>query len=647
MTKGIKNKNTTSKLDEKKIDLMRKLRMHGASYDQIRDHCGISIGSVSKYCKGVQMLPESMRNNILAPLQDAIEPALLEARSPTYSNILKEKNLTNIDYLIDSHVDGMRFAADTPKKEREELIFAVPLERLQKTMREPTGYKSPLSVWKWAKYYLEGPEGRFLTHTPHKWSKLQKDMFSYWERHQRLMVETFRDAGKTMMADAVLLYCICENPESNYFVMSETKYKAGKRVKHIGDILLTNPRIIADYGFLPHVDKYEGHNQSWKLDEITVKRKFKQTDPTLMSFSSDSSNATGAHFAGGVFDDVWSFKLEGNSLQNKIKWLGWYDGELEGCLENAWELWILTRKGVTDLYQDIEDRQFHVVYKKPAIKKFPTQWEALYKKVEGKKVFSHIVDYSKDGEITDDGNGRFSMEFFLEKMKKMAADKWESEYQLNPTAAKGVFWKHRDLRWFSGHETWMHKRRTNKQMNLLRIVGFMDLAFGKSSRADYTALTIVALFDHKYYLLELYLKRGASELQMAEMIKQAYATFPLREVYIEADLQQTDRVHALKARVPEVVIKPFLSRQEMNSLYKEDSARRVDLDKKPLRIWSQLEAIIGDNKLYVNENMLNRKEFEDEFNTFPSCSHFDVLDALGNNISCLNKSAAPFFILTG
>ena len=647
MTPNTKIKKKTSKIPEEKIELMRKFRMHGASYDQIKAQLKVSSGTISKYCADVKLLPKSMRNNILEPLQEELTVDFLKARKPTYENIMSEKNLTNVDYLIDSYEVGTRFAAHLDPKERDEVLKQIPLEKLQKLMAEPTDYTSPLSSWEWARYYLEGPEGRFLTHAPHKWSKLQKKMIEYWDRHQRLMLETFRDAGKTMVGDFVVIHEICEHPENNYFIMSETKYKAGKRVKHIGDVLLTNAHIIADYGFLPHTDKYEGHRQSWKMDEITVKRKFKQTDPTLMSFSSDSSNATGAHFAGGVFDDVWSFKLEQNSLTNKDKWLGWYDGELEGCLENAWELWLLTRKGVTDLYQDVEDRQFHVVFKKPAIIKFPSQWEAIYKKVNGKKVFSHIIDYSKDGKITDDGNGRFNMEFFLEKMTKMSAVKWESEYQLNPVAARGIFWRYKNLRWFDGNTQFMHDRKTKNQTKVTRIIGFMDLAFGKSSRADYTALVILAFFDNKYYFLELYLKRGATEVQMAKMIREAYGTFPLREVFIEADMQQTDRVQALKARVPEVLIKPFLSRQEMNLLYKEDSARRVHLDKKPLRIWTQLEALIEDNKLYINRYMLNKKEFDDEFRTFPSCAHFDVLDALGNAVSCIKKKNVPFFILTG
>jgi len=628
-----------SKLSDDIIVKIQVLYANGCTQRQISALTGVSTGSVAKYCKGVQKLPEHLQKNPFAPMQEAVSKAGIQKRLRTVQNMKEGGAFDDIEYWIGEYEVGTPFKGP---------LDQIELARLQELMEEPTGYQSPLSMGEWADYYLSGKEGRFLLHEPHQWSQLQYDMFNYWSKHQRLMIETFRDAGKTMAGDAILVHEICENPEKNYFVMSETREKAGRRVKHVGDVLLTNKRIIADYGFLPHTSKYEGHKQSWKQDEITVKRNFKQTDPTLMAFSSDSSNATGAHFAGGLFDDVWSFSLEQSSARNKEKWLGWYDGELEGCLEDAWELWLLTRKGPTDLYQEIEDRQFHVVYRKPAVIKFPSKWELKYKYVGNNKVFDYIDVKTDDWEITDDGNGRFSIEFFLEKMSKMDAVKWESEYQLNPIASTGRFWNEKNLRYITGHDQFLNDIRVNRQEKVIRIIGFMDLAFGKSGRADYTCLAIVALFGNKFYFLENYLKRGATEKDMADIIKDAAETFPLmRSIYIEADLHQSDRVQALKNRCPFIAVLPFLSRQEQNLLYKNDSAKRVNLEKKPLRIWTQLEALIESNKLYINKYMLNYKEFRDEFRTFPSCDHFDVLDALGNGVSCLGKKSGLMFVLSG
>jgi len=623
-------------------ELIEKLQILAANripYSIIHELTGVSTGSISKYCRDIRKLPQNMCHNPFDLMSDEEMKKIYKERERTPENLELAKSLGDIDYFREQYEIGTRFEGPLNK---------ISLSELQELMSEPTDYHSPLKIGKWMEYYLQGREGAFLTKHPHLWCDLQMQMFNLHEEHKRLMVETFRDAGKTMVANGILSRAICEHRENNYFIMSETKAKAGKRIKQIGDVLISNKKIIADYGFLPNIKKFKGLKQSWKSDEITVKRHFKQTDPSLMGFSTESPAATGAHFAGGVYDDVWSFSLEQNSMRNKEKFFGWYDGELEGCMEDAWELWLLTRKGPTDLYQDLEDSQFYVVYKEPAVIKFPTKWKVIYKNVKGQKVFDYIKVQSKDGKITSDGNGRFSMEFFLEKKVKMRADKFESEYQLNPIAAAGRFWKKKDLRYILGYSTFFNELKKRNALKLLKIIGFMDLGFGKKSRADFSALTIVGFFDRKYYFLELYLKRGASENQLVQMMADAKNTFPqLRDIYIEADLQQTNKVDRLKRKTRFVNIKPFLSRQEMNRLKKEDSAARADLGPKPLRIWLQLEGIIEDNALYINKYMRNYKEFTDEFRTFPMCEHFDVLDALGNNCSIFSVKSAFMFALHG
>jgi len=626
-------------LTEELIAKIKILSANRIPYRTIRDLTGVALGSVSKYCRGVAKLPKSKCQNPFAVIDEGVWKDVEKERSRTAENLRKARLIGDVDYLIQDHKPGTRFIGPYLK---------IDLDILQKMMDIPTGYHSPLSMADWAVKYLEGRQGAFLRHFPHKWSDMQLEMFKLWEENKRLMIETFRDAGKTMVADAILLREICENPDNNYFIMSETKEKAGDRVKHIGDALLTNKQIISDYGFLPHAKAYKGTRQSWKSNKITVKRNFSQTDPTLMAFSTQSPSATGAHFAGGIFDDVWSFNLEQNSLRNKEKFHGWYDGELEGCLENAWELWLLTRKGPNDLYQDLEDSQFYAVYKRPAILKFPTDWHIVYKEVEGRQVVDYIEVLSDDYELMDDGNGRFNIEFFLEKKAKMRADKWESEYMLNPIAAHGIYWKEKDLRWFYGHELFIDELRVRRALKLLRVTAFIDLAFGMKARSDFTALTILGTFDKKYYFLELYLKKNATENDIVEMIRKARIDFPmLREVHIEADLQQTAAVRRIQKKVTFIAIRPFLSRQETGYLKKEDSAMRSDLKGKQVRIWTQLEGIIEDNQLYVNKLLRNLKEFKDEFRTFPVCEHFDVLDSLGNNIASATKKAALIFALSG
>jgi phage terminase large subunit-like protein len=365
-----------------------------------------------------------------------------------------------------------------------------------------------------------------------------------------------------------------------------------------------------------------------------------------MCFSSQSKGATGAHFDGIVFDDVWSRILDRNP-DNKEKWLEWFDGELEGCLEDAWELWVLTRKGPTDLYKDIEDRHYHVIFKRPAIVTFPSEYHYEYKEVEGRKVFDYVQVNSDDYVISDPS--RFTVEFLLEKKMKMNPAEWESEYQLNAMARTGKYWKWSDLRLINSYQDYLTMVGPKPASRKSKLIGCMDLAFGTSSRADYTALVIIGYFDTKTYFLELFLKRGATENKMVEMLAEAKRIFPMLEtVYVEADFQQTERAESLKKKASFLHILPILSRQEQALLQKSDSDRRtVNLSGKPLRIWAQLEAIIEDNRLYVNKNMRNFKEFKTEFLTFPKCEHFDVLDALGNGVSKMSKKGALIYAFGG
>ncbi|KKL77631.1 hypothetical protein LCGC14_2032940, partial [marine sediment metagenome] len=318
----------TDPIPEELVERMRIMSANRISYKIIHELTGVSSGSISKYCKDVIKLPKQMCHNPFILMSDEEMAKIYKDQQRTPENMELAKSLGNIDYFKEQYEEGTRF--DGP-------LSKISLFDLQELMQEPTDYHSPLKIDQWMRYYLEGKEGAFLTKKPHLWCDLQIQMFDLHQEHKRIMIETFRDAGKTMVANGILARAICENRENNYFIMSETKTKAAKRIKQIGDVLVSNKKLIADYGFLPNIKRFKGLKQSWKSDEITVKRHFKQTDPSLMGFSTESPAATGAHFAGGVFDDVWSFSLERNSMRNKEKFFGWYDGELEGCLEDAWD----------------------------------------------------------------------------------------------------------------------------------------------------------------------------------------------------------------------------------------------------------------------------------------------------------------------
>ena len=628
------NKKVTIKQEK----YMKILRANGMTIDDIAELTGFAVGTIHTYVKDVAILPNSRQRNPLDRLSIEQSKKVADARLPTSENVRIAEEIGDIDYYIEQHEEGKRF---------EGPLHLINLRQLQDIMQEPTDYHSPLSIQEWLKYYLEGREGMLLKHKPHTWTPLQMEMVQAWSDNKRNMFETFRDAGKTMVGIGIGGREICENRDNNYAIASETKYKARQRVKNIGDLLLTNKKIIADYGFLPHIKRFKGHTQEWSKESITVKRSFKQTDPTLMCFSTESSEATGAHFAGIIFDDIWSRKLEKNSRENKRKWFDWYDGELEGCLEDAWELFLLTRKGVNDLYRDLEERDIYAVFKKPAIIKFPSKYDVLYKDVGGRRIFDGFDNISNDYVLSSPE--RFSINFLLEKYFKMPEPKWRAEYQLDPIAEKGQFFKWDDLRTFKGYNGFFNQIEKAKREKYMRVIGFMDLAFGKSDRADFTALVILGYYNRQYYVLDTYIKRGANENDMLEMIREAHHDFPkyLRMVYIEDDLQQISMVERLKKMCTFMSIQGFSSRQEMQKLKREDSGKHENLEGKQLRILSQLEGLLINHKLLINENMKNMKEFKDEIITFPDCRHFDIIDALGNAVSIMEDRSVLIKVISG
>ena len=362
----VKRKKTV-KLTDKVIESIKMLRSNALSYREIADRLGVGYGSAQKYGKTVTFLPKSMRKNPFELKSPKKAPELYDKRLIKSDRSNEQRNK---DWWIEHHKPGTRF---------EGPLHMFSVVELQELMEEPTGYHSPLSMREWARHYLQGPKN-FLKHKPYKWGDGQLELFDLWEKYRKMMVKAHRDYGKTMCVDGILVHEIAENVENNYAICSETDKKARQRVRHVGDMFLRNKKIIADYGFLPHQKIYKGVRQSWTKDQITVKREISQTDPTLMCFSSQSKGATGAHFDGIVFDDVWSRIMDRN-VENKEKWLEWFDGELEGCLEDAWEFWIYTRKSPIDLYQTMEDRQYYVIITKPGIIKYPSKYHYEYKMV--------------------------------------------------------------------------------------------------------------------------------------------------------------------------------------------------------------------------------------------------------------------------
>lgn len=608
-------------LSAKTIATIRHLRKHGFIYKDIAKRLNIHESTAFKHSTDVKMLPPELRVDPFKVLTD-LESMKLSARDDYKS----KQHLK--DYWIENHVEGERF---------EGPLNLYSLDELVKEMAEPTDYHSPLKADDWFDYYIAPMMFRGDSMTL---SSTQHEVNEFLDTHQHGLVEVFRKMGKTVLVVGRLTNQIVENKEENFAVQSEIIDRSRDRVMAVRAHLQSNPRLIADYGYLPHDKKYRNTTALWKAGEFVIKRETIQTDPSLKALSWKDAKMLGGHFKGVLFDDPWSIKLEENRDANKEKWFRWYDSTLIGSMEeDSWQHIVCTRKGLYDIYRELEDRGVFAVYKKPAIIHYPSHIE--YIRDENDRIVD--VVFSDDGEISDDCNGRFNMRFFLMQKVQMSAAAWEMEYQLEPMPLKGRLFNWDDIQHYKLSQ--LCQAKPDAIDPSVRVIGAMDMAFGKSDTAHYTALVILGSKGHNIYLLQIYMKRGASKKYKAKMIDRAKEDFPtMRKVYIESDLQQSAYVEELQELVDSVRIEPVLSRHEEKILKKEEIGK---LKPKDVRIVSQLDEVIESQRFHIRKDMKNYDEFQREVKEFPKSKWDDVIDAVGIGVSKLKKRKGKFWSLSG
>lgn len=632
-----------TKVSRTEIETFRKLWMNGLSVTEINElYPMYSRGTIHRYVKGVIRLPARLQKNpfeIFGRSGDSVKTA---ERVLSIEEAATQKELADIEYWKENHVEGKRW---------EGPLDNLHISELQEIMKVPTGYHSPMGRIEWYNHYLADSmlgKGNVLSETQHRISH-------FLDKHDKALIEVFRGAGKTVFVIGGLVYHIVENRDGNFFVQSETIGMSRKRVQAVRTHLMANKQLIADYGFLPHYKDKSGLKQTWKSGEFVVKRDTVQVDPTLIALSWKQAETLGSHFTGGIFDDPWSLKLQRAAPVSVENWLEWYDTTFVPTMDHSeFEHFLCTRKGLEDIYKALEDRGLHAVYKQPAFLQVPTDYHLTR---DDSGVIVGVEIPNQDYEISDDCNGRFSAEKFLlirEQMKSQIDTSFEQEYQLNPLPPAGIAFNWDDLRFFNGMHEFLDKVGISGKsfsdpnvaaMRYIKIIGCMDLAFGKSERADYTALVVLGYLHPNVYLLQIFLDRGGNLAKKASMISMAKRQFPkLSEVYVEADLQQTATVDELKGLVTDVAVLPILSRQQETPLrpYKTD-----EFSPKDIRIMNQLESLLASKSLYINKQMSHFDEFEREFRYFPRSAHKDVLDALGNGISKFKHNKAILYGFSG
>lgn len=612
---------SNKKTPEKTVVSIRMLRRNGYTYKEIIERLNVSKSVVQKYAHDVEMLPVELR---VDPYEEISK--LADLKTGKRDDYKTKKRMK--EFWMENHVEGERFEGPLELYSLDELIGM---------MKEPTNYQSPLNTNDWFDYYIAPMMFRGKSTTL---SRTQHEINDFLDVHQHALVEVFRKAGKTVDVVGRLVRCNTEQREENFAVQSEIIDRSRDRVMAVRAHLQSNSRLIADYGYLPHDKKYKNTTALWKAGEFIIKRDTIQTDPSLKALSWKDAKMLGGHFKGVLFDDPWSIKLEENRDANKEKWFRWYDSTLIGSMEeDSWQHVVCTRKGLYDIYRELEDRGIFAVYKKPAIIHYPSQIEYI------RDADERIIDvvFSDDGEISDDCNGRFNMRFFLMQKIQMSAEAWEMEYQLEPMPLKGRTWNWDDLQPYKMKNLCLIK--PNRIDDNVRVIGAMDMAFGKSSTAHYTALVILGSKGRDIYLLQIYLKRGASKKYKAKMIDRAKEDFvTMRKVFIEADLQQSAYVDELQELVDSVRIEPVLSRHEEKILKKEEIGK---LKPKHVRIISQVDEVFESQRFYIRKEMNHYDEFQRQVKEFPKSKWDDIIDAVGIGVSKLKKRRGKMWGFSG
>lgn len=518
----------------------------------------------------------------------------------------------------------------------------------------PTGYHSPLKVYKWLVVYLPQlfrGDKKMLKATVHKtiFQMLQHGNVhlgsstpSGKKKHARLYFtqrrmlkwimknpwaafEVFRSAGKTQLAIGLIAYLICENPNLRLFLMSSEYKKTASRVRLIRK-LLCSKKIVEDYGYLiddsEHGKSTEGMFQCYRdIDAI---------EPTLMAITWKDDKALGYHFDGGILDDPWSNKMQSEGGTKK-RWLDWW-GEFRFCLENAKFCWMLrTRKAVHDLYEALDAKAVWAVYRQPLVIKMPSDIKYLHNK-EG---VNDDVTFNNDYIVFDECFGKYTMKNLL-LLRKEDYFYFEREIQNRPFIIEGNILKWKFITLFDSQSDNVLVKGLYDQIRSgghgVSLIKVMDMAFGASPKSDYNVLLVLAKYKNRYFLLDGWIGRWDFGGRL-KAIQEAEDHYPGVPLYIEADYAQNATVNDIKNKVPHLKINKFMSRGKGRdaSIYYEGDQKA----KKKGKIHDALVTPWNDGLLYFHKNLEHLDMLKEQTAQFPNCDFFDYVDALAMGILIL------------
>lgn len=520
-------------------------------------------------------------------------------------------------------------------------LSKIPLSELIEDCRVPTGYVSPLSDVEWINHYLNWD--LFGGGTLYD---VQIEMSNHFDSNKWSAADIWRGVGKTMLCFGKITRRMCDNPNLKLALITEESSRSIQRVSVLKMILKTNPKIINDYGYLPHDKAYKGIRGKWTNQMLQLKRNIVAQEPTLIGLSQGATNMLGYHFDGTLIDDPWSTELQ-RQKDAKEKWMSWFTEVFLPCMEMGAFCWMLfTRKGVTDLYSDlIYKKGLFKAIRKPAILKYPSKYKYLIddhkRPIINQELGVPAVEvYTDDWEIYDSCHGRFTIEYLLGKRRQMGKLKFEQEYQCNPVPVEGSLLNWKDLKFYKDGDI------DSDTYDRISWIAFMDQAFGLTERADYSVIAVMGYYAGRIYFDRIYRGRWTPQ-QKISVIKQVFEDYPtLTKMGIESGLIQTWAAKQIMEELKNLPLIPVDQRGAGRNYNLAVGSLR-DVEAKIIRIHDQWSVPLVNQNLNVNETMPYFDDFEREFRFLGNADHDDIMDAAGSCLEMINSSQMFHFFMDG
>lgn len=506
--------------------------------------------------------------------------------------------------------------------------------------------------------------------------KSQIAILKHFKDHPWAAIEIFRSAGKTYIVLAILAYMILENPRKCYAYICEEQGKAEARLKTIRNIL-TSKEVVTDYGYRINAGAMRGRTGSKGKDagdEFYCFRgsyidgnEFHSIAPTLMAMSWTDKKAQGFHYNGVVFDDIWSIKFQ-TTDGSREKFMAWW-GEFEGCLDFCEFFFILrTKKGINDLYSDLDKMGLWVKLNIPLVKKFPPPNSYEYVFDEKTEVWSiKITDPAlfAEGELFDDCFGKY---WFISDAshpdippprqlllwKKRDPMGFEREIQNNPYLPTGKLFKWSNAHFFPGKTDNMDSldpfvRGFYNEYLVCPRIAIMDNSWGISETADYNVLITMSKYRGRYMTEAMEVGRWGTSSDRVAKVAEVMKRHPGIEVWVEADRQShiiRDLIAGLKeCGFKKPLIKEFISKGKgmekkdiYRNMYIKSTTKSDPKAAKKGKIHSALEAPFNNGLMWFNSDIKwleSPDGLKDQILQFPDCIKFDILDTEAMGIMVL------------